>query len=352
MRVLIIGGTRRTGPFLVKQLIEHGHSVVVFHRGQHNLRLVEGAQEILGDRRDVSRFKSAMASLKVDVVVDTMATDDEDVRAVVAAFRGRIRRYVCISSYDVYAAYTDAWTRTPSLQPVPIPEDAPKTVQSDLYGREQRYDKMRVEQEVAAAQASHAFEATILRWPALYGPRDTTPREWYYVKQATDKRPRIPVIDGGRSLFSRGYFENMAHSILLAVESDIASGQTYNAADTHAITPWQIATMIGDILGHTWEVISVPRVLMPACVQSQARPYSCDPYDIEPHLLLDVTKIRTELGYTDLVPCRTAMERTVEWLVSNPPTQEPPFDYRALDHVLDKYHACISSVVGGLEAGT
>jgi nucleoside-diphosphate-sugar epimerase len=291
-----------------------------------------------------------MTSVTADVVVDTMATDGEDVRTVVDALRGRIQRYVCISSYDVYAAYTDAWTHTPSLQPVPIPEDAPLTSHSDLYGHEQRYDKIRVEREVAAAQASDAFETTILRWPALYGPRDTTPREWYYVKQAVDKRTRMPVIDGGRSLFSRGYFENMAHSIVLAVESNSAAGQVYNAADTRAMTPWQIATTISDILGHTWEIVSVPRVLMPTCTQSQGRPYSCDPYDIEPHLLLDTTKIRAELGYADLVQCRAALERTVEWLVSNPPTEEPPFDYRAVDRVLDRYGMFVSDMAGGCRA--
>jgi nucleoside-diphosphate-sugar epimerase len=344
MRVLVIGGTRRTGPYLVKQLIEDGHSVVKFHRGQHSISLTDGAQEILGDRRDVPRFKSTMARLRFDVVVDMMATDEEDVRAVVDAFRGRIKRYVCISSYDVYAAYAAAWTSSPSLQTVPILEDAPKTTQADFYGREQRYDKMRVEREVAAAEAARAFETTILRWAALYGPRDTTPREWYYVKQALDRRRRIPVIDGGQSLFSRGYFENMAHSVLLAVESEAASGRVYNAADTQTMTTRQIITMIGDITGNAWEMVSVPRELMPTCQRSQGRPFSCDPYDIQPHLLLDLTKIRTELGYTDLVPCRPAMERTVEWLLSNPPSEGAPFDYRALDEATDKYRAFVSGL--------
>jgi dTDP-D-glucose 4,6-dehydratase len=33
-----------------------------------------------------------------------------------------------------------------------------------------------------------------------------------------------------------------------------------------------------------------------------------------------VTKIKTELGYRDLVAITTAMEKTVKWLVENPPT--------------------------------
>jgi len=33
MRILIIGGTRRCGPYLVEQLVNKGHSVICFHRG-------------------------------------------------------------------------------------------------------------------------------------------------------------------------------------------------------------------------------------------------------------------------------------------------------------------------------
>lgn len=75
---------------------------------------------------------------------------------------------------------------------------------------------------------------------------------------------------------------------------------------------------------------------MPSVFQSQGRPYSCDPYDIEPHLLLDLTKIKAELGYQDVVPLRTAMEKTVTWLCDQQPQEEATLDYQALDAVLDQ----------------
>ncbi|HUT86958.1 MAG TPA: NAD-dependent epimerase/dehydratase family protein [Candidatus Heimdallarchaeota archaeon] len=345
MRVLIIGGTRRCGPYLVEQLIDKGHSVVCFHRGQHNVVFSERAEEILGDRRDVSLFKERMKTVEVDAVVDMMAGDDGDVHALGEVFAGRIKRYVCISSYEVYEAFEAAWNRTVSSQPVPIPEDAPKRKQVDLYGHERRYDKVLMEKAVFEAHARGDFDVTILRWPALYGPRDTTPREWYYVKQALDGRRRIPVANGGLSLFSRGYLENMAHTVVLALENDVASGQVYNAADAHAMTPRQIIAMIGEIIEHEWEIVSIPRQLMPAFSQSQGRPFSPDPYDIEPHVLMDLAKIKGELGYRDLVPLRTAMERTVEWLCEHRPEGSAPFDYRALDAVLDTYTHFLSEAV-------
>jgi nucleoside-diphosphate-sugar epimerase len=95
--------------------------------------------------------------------------------------------------------------------------------------------------------------------------------------------------------------------------------------------------MIGEIMGHPWEIIPVPRKLMPSTPQAMGLPYSCDPYDIEPHMLLDLTKIKTELGYHDLVPIRKAMENTVRWLCDNPPQRDwPPIDYPAQDEAIQK----------------
>ncbi len=320
MQVLIIGGTRRCGPYLVEELLSQGHTVLCYHRGQHNISFSDGAQHLHGDRRDYAQFKEQMATIQADVVIDMMAGDDTDVRAVVEAFTGRIERYVCISSFEVYDAFEAAWNHHPSSQPVPIPEDAPKRQTLHLYGDQARYDKMLVEGEAMEADARGDFPVTLLRWPALYGPRDETPREWYYVKQALDGRPQIAVPDGGQSLYARGYFENMAHTAALAAENPAANGQAYNCADAVTLSLKQIVEMIGEIVGHSWEIVSVPRELMPTVPQSQALPYSCDPYDIEPHLLLDLTSIRTELGYRDLVPIRAAMEATVEWLMEERPS--------------------------------
>jgi nucleoside-diphosphate-sugar epimerase len=320
MQIVIIGGTRRCGPYLVEELLDKGHSVLCYHRGQHNISFSDRAKRLHGDRRDYPRFKEQMAGIEADIVIDMMAADDKDVRAVVEAFSGRIERYICISSFEVYECFEAAWKHLPSFQPVPIPEDAPKRTNLNLYGEGPRYDKILVEREAQQANDRGDFPTTILRWPALYGPRDETPREWYYVQQALDGRTQIAVPDGGQALYARGYFENMAHTAALAVENDVANGQAYNCADSLALSLKQIVELIGGILDHKWEIVSVPRELMPTVPQSQALPYSCDPYDIEPHMLLDLTKIRTELGYHDLVPITTAMENTVRWLADERPT--------------------------------
>jgi nucleoside-diphosphate-sugar epimerase len=337
VQILVIGGTRRCGPYLVEELLERGHSVVCYHRGQHNVSFSNGAEHLYGDRRDYAAFKEQMADRRADVIVDMIASDDRDVEAIVESFSKRIQRYICISTYHVYEAWEAAWNKVPSSQPVPISEEAPKRKQLHPYGEEARFEKLLMESAALEAQERRDFPVTILRWPALYGPRDTTPREWYYVKQALDGRREIAIPEGGQALFPRGYFENMAHTVALVVDHLEDSGSIYNAADLGALSLREIVETVGEILEHTWEIISVPRELMPTAPRSQLLPYSCDPYDVEPHLLYDLTKIRMELGYSDLVAAAEGLEKTVSWLADHrPPADWLPISYPDHDEAIRK----------------
>lgn len=285
-----------------------------------------------------------MSELDVDAVIDMIAVSEADVATVSQVFRNKIHRYICISSYDVYEAYDDAWNHRLSLQPVPVPENAPKKKPSLLY--ESDYDKVPVEEKVHEAQNEGYFATTILRWPALYGPRDPSPRLWYYVRQALDGRKEIPVPNGGAALFSKGYLQNMAHSLALALENTKAEGAVYNVSDEVTLSVRQTVQMIGEIMDHEWEIVPVPRSLMPKIAQTQGLPFSCDPFDIEPHLLLDISKIKTELGYRDLVPTRKAIENTVKWLCDNPP-QKSEFavvSYAALDEAIKRYKELVRKI--------
>jgi len=54
MRVLILGGTGLTGPFTTRYLVDQGHQVTVFHRGQHSADLPSTVNRILGDRHELA----------------------------------------------------------------------------------------------------------------------------------------------------------------------------------------------------------------------------------------------------------------------------------------------------------
>ena len=340
MRVLIIGGTGVSGYWLVEELLGLGHEVTVFHRGQQEAKFSRPIAHIHGDRQYYEAFATAVSDLAVDAVVDMIAQTAADARSLVEAFGGRVSRAVVISSGDVYQAHLAAWTGAPYTEPFPIAEDAPLRSEPLSYLKAlnmPHYDKLHVERVVLEASRKQGFPATVIRYPQLYGPRDSMCREWYWLKRALDRRPHIALPQGGLDIHHRGFGRNMAHAVRLALEEPRAAGQLYNAGDEHVYTNRQLTDAIAEIVGHRWEVVPVPRVLWLFGTPSAA----------DPHLLFDLTKIRRELGYRDVVPPDEALRETVHWLLDHPlegPTRAMhpcSFDYEAEDEAIRHYRAMV-----------
>ena len=328
MNVLVIGGTRFVGRAIVGELLRRGHTVTIYHRGRHEVEFSRPVAHVHGDRRDYPLFQADLARLSPEAVVDVIPMNADDTRAVVEAVRGRIRRSVHISSGDVYAPD----------QPIPISEDAPvrcaEVVELPLDDTILPYSKVAVEAEIREAQGAGDFPATIMRLPAVYGPGDPVAREWFFVKRVLDGRSRIALPDGGLSLFHRGYVDDVARAVVLALESPEAAGRTYNVGHERVLTVRGIAELVAEVMDHEWEIVSVPADLLPP-----TNPYAA-PY----HLVYDLSLIRTELGYRESVSLEEGMQRTVAWLVANPPTPETwgltrylrhdAFDYAAEDAMI------------------
>src|SRR5512139_2200826 len=105
MQILILGGTRFIGPTVVHRLVEAGHEVTVFHRGQSRAPVPASVRHMLGNRRSLSDFADAFRRLSPDVVLDMLPVTELDARSVMKTFKGIARRIVAISSADVYRAY-------------------------------------------------------------------------------------------------------------------------------------------------------------------------------------------------------------------------------------------------------
>src|ERR1051326_6198978 len=118
MRVLVIGGTKFIGPHVVRQFVEQGAEVTVYHRGKTEADLPRSVLYVRSPHAaiPVTSFPSELSKKRFDVVVHMIAMGEADSRAAVQAFRGRIGRLVVLSSGDVYQAYG----RFIGIEPGPI----------------------------------------------------------------------------------------------------------------------------------------------------------------------------------------------------------------------------------------
>jgi nucleoside-diphosphate-sugar epimerase len=311
MRILIIGGTGFIGSYVLRRLLGEGHSVAIFHRGQSGSDLPREALRITGDRRRLAEYGGEFDRFGPQVVLDMIPYSEEDARALMATFRGKVERVVAVGSQDVYRAY-GLFLRLEEgeLEPTPYNEEAPLRARLYPYRKTAEggedltyhYDKIPVER-VVMSDPQTPF--TILRLPKVYGPGDRS-RLSDYLKRMDDGREAILLGERkSRWRWTRGYVENVAAAIALAVTDARAANRIYNLGEGDALSESEWARSIGLAAGWRGEVVAVPEDALPQSM--------LEPYRFEQHLVADTNRFRKELGYEEETPRQEALSRAIEW---------------------------------------
>ena len=341
MNILILGGTGFIGPYVVRRLVELGHAVTLYHRGRTEADLPAAIQHLHapGFTRDLPRQAATLARLAPEVVLYMVPHGEEDTRLVVDAVTGVARRLVALSSVDVYRAYGRVIGTEPGPpDPEPLTEDAP--LRERLYpfrdmaapgsGAGERspdtYEKILAERLVMGAAN---LPGTVLRLPMVYGPGDYQHRLFPYLKRMDDGRPAI-VLDEGLAAFRapRGYVENVAAAIALAVVDDRAAGRVFNVGEPESLSEAEWARRIAVAAGWQGRLVTVPRERLPETLRPRM--------NTDQDWALDTGRIREELGYQEPVAQAEGVRRAVAWERQHPPATIPPeeFDYAAEDAAL------------------
>ncbi len=168
MKLLVIGGSQFVGRHLVEQALARGDHVTVFNRGKTATALPPGVERRRGDRKG---DLVALADGRWDAVVDTCGYLPRDVARMAACLRGRVARYVFVSSISVYAGFEQVNHEGSALGRI---DDADTDV---IDGRTYGPLKALCEQ---AAVAAFGDGALLIRPGLIVGPHDPTQRFTYW----------------------------------------------------------------------------------------------------------------------------------------------------------------------------
>jgi len=102
MKLLVLGGPRFLGRFVIERALARGHQVTIFNRGRTEPALFPEVEKLLGDRAtDVS----ALEGRSWDAAIDTSGFLPATVRRMTEALRGRVGHYTFVSSISVYSDF-------------------------------------------------------------------------------------------------------------------------------------------------------------------------------------------------------------------------------------------------------
>lgn len=171
MKLLILGGTRFLGRHLAEAATAAGHDLTLFHRGQTNPGVIQGAEEILGDR---DGGLGVLNGRRWDAVIDTCGYLPRVVRQSVKEIEAGL--YAFVSTISVYADYRvlGITEESPLKQPPPQ-EERTEAVSPETYG----WLKVLCEREMPR-------RSLVVRPCILAGPFDYTDRFTWWLRKVRE----------------------------------------------------------------------------------------------------------------------------------------------------------------------
>lgn len=313
MKVLITGATGFIGSHLCEELIRRGYEVVCLIRKTSDLKWIENLDIKLttGDCTSMESLRNSVIGFDyifhLAGLTRARSEDDffcinakgtENLIQAVAEKNPMLKRFVYLSSLAAAG---------PSKDGTPLKEDSsPSPVSS--------YGRSKLEGEKAVLKYKDSIPVTIIRSPAVYGPRDRD----LFVFFKMLKKGIFPY--WGKCYYSLLYIDDLVQGIILCAENKEAEGKIYFLSDSRFYTNEEIAKEISSALNTKVMCLRVPRFIMPffAFIGERMNKQGIINRDKMKELnysywICDAKKAREELGFTPEVGIKEGIKWTVDW---------------------------------------
>lgn len=214
MRILVMGGTRFIGVYLTKLLVEQGHEVVLFNRGNKPAP-VAGVKTIQGDRKDTAGLKAKLSGETFDAVFDNNGRELSDTQPLIELFNGKIQHFVYVSSAGVY-----------------LKSDEMPHIEGDAVDPNSRHKGKFATEDYLAGQG---VPFTSVRPVYIYGPQNYNDVEAWFFDRIAHDRP-VPIPGNGMALTQMGHVADLAQAMAAVLGNEKAIGQIYNISGEKAVS--------------------------------------------------------------------------------------------------------------------
>lgn len=249
MKVCVVGGTGNISASFVRLLLEAGHEVACFNRGESG-PVPEGVRLIQGDRHNRAEFEGRMQAERFDAAYDMICFNREDAESSLRAFRG-VGHFIHCSTVCTYGIDPD-WA--------PVTEDHAWRPISG-YGR----GKVDADRVYLAAHYAEDFPVTILKPSTTYGPIMGIVRQiaWdlSFIDRIRKGKP-ILICAEGAALHQYLHVDDAAKAFAGVLGKDRTKGQIYNVVNAGCTTWKEYHEAVMEAVGRSVPQISIPLSLV------------------------------------------------------------------------------------------
>lgn len=222
---------------------------------------------------------------------------DATMRVAQASVKAGARRFVYVSSVKAIGEVSDH----------PLSERDPARP-IDPYG----VTKLEAEHALLDLSRDTGMEVVIIRPPLVYGPG--VGANFLSLMNAVSKGMPLPL---GRATSRRSLVavENLASAIMVCMTHPAAAGQVFHVSDDEDVSVSELIRLMGTALDTKARLLPVPVSMLRALGALTGRGDMIQRL-VEP-LQLDITSIRTRLGWAPRLSVLEGLKQTAAWYRSN-----------------------------------